>query len=131
MYSHHVLVISNLAQRGWCGSHPLPNRITAYIVKLSQGVAPADTKHCHNVLASYSPISPNEYFRPSTVRLSWSAAVILFYNYPADTRRSINVDLTLVQRRRPCTNVTPALIQRLLSTGYLPINRTYCFDFIC
>ena len=36
---------------------------------------------------------------------------------PVDTRRWINVGLTLVQRRRRWTNVKPALIQRPVSAG--------------
>ena len=38
---------------------------------------------------------------------------------PADTRRWINVGLTLVQRRRRWTNFKPALIQRFVSAGLL------------
>ena len=38
---------------------------------------------------------------------------------PADTRRWINVGLTLVQRRRMWTNVKPTLIQHLVSAGRL------------
>ena len=37
--------------------------------------------------------------------------------FPADTKHSINVGLTLVHRLRRCTNVQPTLIQRLLSAG--------------
>ena len=37
--------------------------------------------------------------------------------HPADTRRWINVDLTLVQRRRRWTNVKPTLIQRIVCAG--------------
>ena len=36
---------------------------------------------------------------------------------PADTRRWINVGLTLVQRRGRWTNVKPTLIQRIVSAG--------------
>ena len=36
---------------------------------------------------------------------------------PTDTRRWINVGLTLVQRRRRWTNNKPTLIQRLVSAG--------------
>ena len=36
---------------------------------------------------------------------------------PADTRRSINVGLTLIQRRGRWTNIKPTLIQRLVSAG--------------
>ena len=35
----------------------------------------------------------------------------------ADTRRRINVGLTLVHRLRRCANVKPAFIQRLVSSG--------------
>ena len=37
--------------------------------------------------------------------------------YPADTRRRINVVLTLVHRLRRCTVVNPTLILRLVSAG--------------
>ena len=37
--------------------------------------------------------------------------------YPAETRRLINVGLTLVHRLRRWTNVNPTLIQRLVSAG--------------
>ena len=39
------------------------------------------------------------------------------WQIPEDTRRWINVGLTLVQRRRRWTNVKPTLIQSLVSTG--------------
>ena len=40
--------------------------------------------------------------------------------FPADTRRWINVGLTLVHRLRRWTNVKPTLFQRLVFTGLLP-----------
>ena len=39
---------------------------------------------------------------------------------PADTRRGINVGLSLVHRRRRWTNVKSTLIQRLVSAGERP-----------
>ena len=46
--------------------------------------------------------------------------------YPAESKRWINVDLALVQRRRRWTNDQPTLIQRLMSDGYLPVIQTFC-----
>ena len=46
-----------------------------------------------------------------------------FRPHPADTRRWINVGLTLVQRRGRWSDVKPTLIQRLVSAGYIPIMR--------
>ena len=61
----------------------------------------------------------------------WNKTSILLLNVhqcqcgPADTRRWINVGLTLVHRLRSWTNVKPALIQRLVSAGFgcIPVLR--------
>ena len=49
--------------------------------------------------------------------------------WPADTRRWINVGLTLVHRLRRWTNVNPTLIQRLVSAGW-PGFRIHVDDFL-
>ena len=56
---------------------------------------------------------------PSLRLLSQHYIIKTFPNLavPPDTRCWINVDLTLVQRRRRWTNVKPTLIQRLVSAG--------------
>ena len=47
---------------------------------------------------------------------------LTYMYFPANTRRWINVGLTLVQRRRRWTNVKPTLIQRLVSAASLSFN---------
>ena len=49
--------------------------------------------------------------------LSERYSTVLYVTIPADTRRWINVGLTLVHRLRRWTNVKPTLIQRLVSAG--------------
>ena len=46
----------------------------------------------------------------------------VWWMFPADTRRWLNVGYTLVQRRRRWTNVKPTFIQRLVSAGFVRRN---------
>ena len=62
------------------------------------------------------------YCRHCSVVASWITVKSKLSYIPADTRRWINVGLTLVQRRRRWTNVEPTLIQRIVSAG---IGRTH------
>ena len=60
-------------------------------------------------MLSYAFTSKRRYY--NTIRL---------FNLNQQTRCSINVDLTLVQRRRRWINVKPTLIQHLVSAGERP-----------
>ena len=55
----------------------------------------------------------------SNIIFSWVKSLWQFHRVyrPADTRRLINVGLTLVQYRRRWTSVKPTLIKRLVSAG--------------
>ena len=50
---------------------------------------------------------------------------------PADTRRRINVDLTLVHRLRRWTNGKPTLIPRLVSAGRSPVMSLCLVWWVC
>ena len=49
-----------------------------------------------------------------------------YIDIPADTRRLINVGITLVHRLRRSTNVKPTLTQRIVSAGiYMSVGRFF------
>ena len=75
------------------------------------------TKKSFEIRVGHSP----GFGLPSVAILPWVCRKrrgTIFTHLPADTRRWINVSLTLVQRRKRWTNVNPALIQCLMSAGF-------------